>query len=136
MSDKCKYCKAVLRKELNSDPHYCSGKCRKLDGAEPLPEQVAEESKSVIVMASLADYRKNPNKYHRRFDPEKLNWGEPLTTIQLKQAGFRSNRKPIPGDWDFVKEFCHHSFFQFGNHCCYLHRHRSHIENSIFTINS
>ncbi len=85
-----------------ADELYCSGKCRALDGVEPLPQSViSEEMKMTRTPASLADYKKNHKDYRRRYEPERLNWGEPLDAPALKQAGFRANRKPIPGDWDY-----------------------------------
>jgi hypothetical protein len=56
------------------------------------------------VPGSYDDYLERPSEYHRRLDPEKLNWGVPLSAPDLKQAGLRANRKPIPGDWDFEEE--------------------------------
>lgn len=102
------------------DDEYCSGKCKKLDGGDVAP--VEERAKVSGPKASLddyiLDYPKNlgekvhgqrikgriPKRYRRRHDPEKLNWGEPLTREQLKQAGLRANREPIPGDWDYVEQ--------------------------------
>ncbi|MCK5610245.1 hypothetical protein KAR91_50700 [Candidatus Pacearchaeota archaeon] len=108
------------------DPDYCSGKCRKLDEAGPMvggrfadePEEgqielvnglpvrmPATETPVAIpgpaARASLKDYLNHPDRYHRRFDPERLNWGVKLDAQQLKQAGLRVNRVAIPGDWDF-----------------------------------
>ena len=56
--------------------------------------------------ASLEDYEKNvPSKYARRFEPEKLNWSKNvMNEEELEQAGFRANRKPIPGDWDYEED--------------------------------
>lgn len=109
---KCRYCKTVKKPNVKwDDPIYCSGKCRKMDGAEPLPvieplpgspASLSEIPKPAV--ATLADYKSHPNKYRRRLDPETLNWGEVLTREQLKQAGLRANREPIPGDWDYVPE--------------------------------
>ncbi len=162
---ECRYCESVKRNDPD-DPEYCSGKCRKNDGRDPLPHQLAEakESREVIAMnkrtqdirraeahlaslrskegpvvrnpidpdtidgqpeklvisepgeiihykegsgvklASLADYHACPEDYHRRLNPETLNWGVHLDMPQLKQAGLRVNRVPIPGDWDFEQE--------------------------------
>ena len=37
--------------------------------------------------------------------PERLNWSaNEMNAEELEQAGFRANRKPIPGDWDYEKE--------------------------------
>lgn len=120
MRDECRYC-GCKRGEGGEwyDDDYCSGKCKKLDGGEVAPTK--ERVKVSGIKASLSDYildyPKNlggkdsrgqrikgrmPKRYRRRHDPEKLNWGEPLTREQLKQAGFRANREPIPGDWDYT----------------------------------
>jgi len=102
---KCRYCGAEKKAEIGwYDEEYCSGKCRKLDGKELLP--VVESEEKPKRRATFEDYRKRPKFYRRRYQPERLNWGEPLTEKQLKQAGFRANREPIPGDWDYeeIKE--------------------------------
>ena len=109
--EECRKCGAKLRHDKTSDqydPEYCSGKCRKEDGSEPYVKSAAEQALVVEVTkkakpASLEDYKKNvPSKYARRFEPEKLNWSSNvMNEDELKQAGFRANREPIPGDWDF-----------------------------------
>ncbi len=101
------------------DPDYCSGKCRAQDGRGQLgqpeqePEQVgalcATEIESLAVQAktvpgSLDDYLMRPDAYRRRYQPERLNWGEKLAPKELTQAGLRGNRIPIPGDWDFEEK--------------------------------
>ena len=108
---KCRNCGAKLKHDKTSDqydPEYCSGLCRKKDGAEPYVKSATEQAAVVEVIrkarpASLEDYKKNvPSKYTRRFEPEKLNWSNSeMNDEELKQAGFRANRKPIPGDWDY-----------------------------------
>lgn len=112
--EECRNCGAELKHDKTSDqydPEYCSGKCRKLDGAEPYVKSPAEQAAVVEVVsktkpASLEDYKKNvPSKYTRRFEPEKLNWSKnEMNEDELKQAGFRANRRPIPGDWDYEVE--------------------------------
>ncbi len=109
--EKCRGCGAKLRHDKTSDqydPEYCSGKCRNLDGSEPYVKSAEEKAMVVEVTkkarpASLEDYKKNvPSKYARRFEPEKLNWSKnEMNENELKQAGFRANREPIPGDWDY-----------------------------------
>jgi hypothetical protein len=120
--DECRNCGAKSREGLewyNDD--YCSGKCFAEDGGTipPAPAQRQAEGK----VASLEDYRtywpknmgqkdkrgqrikgKEPKIYRRIYEPERLNWGAPLNGAQLKQAGFRGNRKPLPGDFDYVEE--------------------------------
>ena len=109
--EECRNCGAKLRHDKTSDqydPEYCSGLCRKKDGAGPYVKSAEEQAMVVEVTkkarpASLEDYKKNvPSKYARRFEPEKLNWSKNvMNEEELKQAGFRANRKPIPGDWDY-----------------------------------
>lgn len=112
MSFKCKRHDCGATKQNNpNDELYCSGKCRALDGAEPVaePELTAEEKVKVQRVASLEDYlRSIKNRkpdYVRRLEPEKLNWGVGLMTKEeLKQCGYRANRKPLQGDWDYEVE--------------------------------
>ncbi len=109
--EKCRKCDAKLKHDKTSDqydPEYCSGKCRRADGLEPYVKSAEEQAAVVEVTkkvkpASLEDYKRNvPSKYARRFEPEKLNWSKnEMNEEELKQAGFRANRKPIPGDWDY-----------------------------------
>lgn len=122
MREACRTCGNKRKEGVKwFDDDYCSGKCRKLDG-ESMPP-VAEQIKSSGVKASLAEYLldypkklgekdkrgqrikgREPKRYRLRCDPEKLNWDEPMSAMELEQAGFRCNRKAIPGDWDFEKE--------------------------------
>lgn len=106
--EKCRNCGAILRHDKTSDqydPEYCSAKCRKQDGVDPLSgAEVVSTAINAGRVASLKDYNKRSTDYHRRLEPEKLNWGVKLNAPQLKQAGLRANRVPIPGDWDFVEE--------------------------------
>ncbi len=112
--NECRKCGAKLKHDKTSDqydPEYCSGKCRKDDGSEPYVK-TAEEKAAVIVavkkkkVASLEGYKKGvPANYARRFEPEKLNWSaNKMNEEELKQAGFRANREPIPGDWDYEEK--------------------------------
>ena len=120
MREKCRFCENVKGEGGEwFDDDYCSGKCKKADGGTIPP--AAKPDKTSRVPASFADYMldypkgigekgkhgqrikgREPKLYRRRFQPEKLNWGEPLSEDELKQAGLRCNRKPIHGDWDFV----------------------------------
>jgi len=118
----CKNC-GVTKKEgvVWYDEKYCSGKCYQADGGSvsaPL-ERVKTSGIKVSLEEYRLDYPSNlgrkdsrgqrikgrlPKRYARRYEPEKLNWGNPLNAPHLKQAGFRANRQPIPGDWDFKVE--------------------------------
>jgi len=122
MRTNCRFCGAERKEGVDwYDEDYCSGKCKKQDGGAIPP--AAKPDKMNRAPASFADYildypkgigekdkrgqrikGRKPKLYRRRFEPEKLNWGEPMTAPQLKQAGLRCNREPIPGDWDFVKD--------------------------------
>ena len=109
--EDCRKCGAKLKHDKTSDqydPEYCSGKCRKLDGLEPYvkteeEKAMVKEAVSRVRPSTFEDYKKNvPVKYARRFKPEELNWSNyEMNEDELKQAGFRANRKPIPGDWDY-----------------------------------
>ena len=111
MRQECRKCGAKLRHDKTSDqydPEYCSGKCRKEDGSPPYVKTAEEQAMVVEVVkkkkpASFEDYKKNvPSRYARRFEPEKLNWSaNKMSEEELNQAGFRANREPIPGDWDY-----------------------------------
>lgn len=121
MRNKCRFCGNERKEGVEwYDDDYCSGKCKKRDGGIIPP--AAKPDKFSRAPASfedyIIDYPKNigekdgrgqrikgrmPKIYRRRFEPEKMNWGEPLTPEQLNQAGLRCNREPIPGDWDFVE---------------------------------
>jgi len=122
MRNKCRTCGSERKEGVDwYDEDYCSGKCKKLDGGDIKPEP--ERIKFSGIKASLEDYLldypkrlgekdrhgqrikgRKPKRYRRRFDAEKLNWGSPMSAPQLKQAGLRANRQPIPGDWDFEVE--------------------------------
>jgi hypothetical protein len=109
--EECRKCGAKLKHDKTSDqydPEYCSGKCRREDGVEPYVKTAAEKAAVIVAVkkkkvASLEGYKKGvPANYARRFEPEKLNWSaNKMNEEELKQAGFRDNREPIPGDWDY-----------------------------------
>jgi len=118
--NECRYCGAKRNKNIEWPyEDYCSGKCKKADGGEiePVSERAKNEGRVATFADYLLDYPKNlggkdkrgqrikgrmPKIYIRRWEPERLNWGP--TTGQLKQAGFRANRKPLPGDFDYAQE--------------------------------
>lgn len=122
MRSKCRFCGNERKEGVEwYDDDYCSGKCKKQDGGEIPPK--AKPDKLSRAAASFEDYMldypknlgekdkhgqrikgRKPKLYSRRNDPEKLNWGDPMSESELKQAGFRVNRKPIPGDWDFAEK--------------------------------
>ncbi len=54
------------------------------------------------IVLSLQHYQDNPDLYHPRSEPELLNWGKWMNTEDLKKNGFKANRVPIPGDFDYV----------------------------------
>jgi hypothetical protein len=49
----------------------------------------------------LQDYYDNPDDYYPRQEPDKLNWGPWMNSSQLQETGYKANRVPIPGDWDY-----------------------------------
>lgn len=89
---------------------YCSVKCANIDreGLEDEPKAMRSVATIHDVASAepgtLAHYHAYPDKYRRRFQPERLNWGPTMLGPDLKQCGFRANRKPISGDWDFKTE--------------------------------
>ncbi len=122
MRTKCRFCENERKKGVKwFDDDYCSGKCKKADGGEiePTIKRAKTSGEKASLEDYLLDYPKKlgekdkrgqrikgriPKRYRRRFEPERLNWGKRLTNEQLEQAGLRANRKPIPGDYDFVKK--------------------------------
>lgn len=122
MRSECRYCKNKRKEGVFwYDDDYCSGKCKKLDGGD-IPS-VAAPTRISRAAASFEDYLldhpkrlgekdshgqrikgRTPKLYRLRFEAEKLNWGEPMSAPELEQGGFRANRKPIPGDWDFEEK--------------------------------
>lgn len=121
MRKKCRTCGNERKEGVEwYDDDYCSGKCKMQDGGTIPP--AAKPDKMSRDAASYEDYildypkhlgekdkrgqrikGRMPKLYRRRCEPEKMNWGEPLTPEQLIQAGLRCNREPIPGDWDFAE---------------------------------
>ena len=121
MRTECRTCGNIRKEGVDwYDEDYCSGKCKAQDGGQIPPAADAKASGAVASLDDyLLDYPKGlgekdkrgqrikgriPKRYRRRFEADRLNWGESLNAPQLKQAGLRSNRKPIPGDFDFVDE--------------------------------
>ena len=56
---------------------------------------------SIPAVASLEHYDTFPDMYARRENPEKLNWGKPMTFHELQATRFVANRVPVEGDWDY-----------------------------------
>jgi len=122
MRNECRTCGTERKDGVGwYDENYCSGKCKKTDGGEiaPVPERVRNSGRVASLEDYLVDYPKNmgqkdrhgqrikgrfPKLYRRRYEPERLNWGPPLSAPDLKQAGLRANRSPIPGDFDYDVE--------------------------------
>lgn len=121
MRNKCRFCDNERKEGVKwYDDDYCSGKCARQDGITIAP--AAKPDKDDRSPASFGDYLldwpkklgekdgrgqritgREPKLYRLRCDPEKLNWDEPLSAEQLNQGGFRANREPLPGDWDFAE---------------------------------
>lgn len=120
--DKCRTCGNERKEGVEwYDDDYCSGKCRKADGEAiaPVIEQVKSSGEKATLDEYLLDYPANlggkdgrgqrikgrmPKRYCRRFQPERLNWDDLMNEFELEQAGFRDNRVPIPGDFDYSKK--------------------------------
>ena len=71
----------------------------KSDKPEQLPNGLPDNCK--LSTASLEHYLANPDKYVKRLEPDKMNWGDRMTSPELAAAGFKCNRVTIPGDWDY-----------------------------------
>ena len=56
----------------------------------------------IIQPGSLRHYEVHPSMYATRTNPDLLNWGQHMNSDELKQAGLKANRVPIPGDYDYV----------------------------------
>lgn len=52
--------------------------------------------------ACLEHYLANQDKYIKRSEPDKLNWGPWMSSDELSKAGLKANRVTIPGDWDYA----------------------------------
>ena len=122
MRNECRTCKCERKEGVEwYDDDYCSGKCKALDGGSVPPAAVVDRNSGIV--ATLEDYMLDypiglgekdkrgqrikgrvPRRYRRRFEANRLNWDAPMSAPDLKQAGFRANRKPIPGDFDYVEE--------------------------------
>ena len=92
---KCKQC----NQELSGKKQYCNDACRMAYSRrqpEHQPEQNHQPEHEQIA---------NPNTPYTmdatRTNPELINTGKPMTNHQLKQAGLKANRVPIPGDHDY-----------------------------------
>lgn len=52
--------------------------------------------------ANLKDYHSpHGRRYVEREFPDDMNWGELMTVSELADAGLKSNRVTLPGDWDY-----------------------------------
>ena len=124
---QCLNCSKEVDQTGNRPRKYCSDKCRMVhvrslrkSKAYSKPNNeggvLAETNKNVdssecsrqskisvdlTFAVSYKHYVDNPDMYARRDNPEKLNWGQPLTFHELQASPFTANRVSIPGDWDF-----------------------------------
>ena len=98
---KCKYDKCD--NEVKGRSKYCSDTCKTLyNRNKGVTETVTSAAVTPAVTVSLEHYRNNPAKYcTTRTNPDLLNWDEPMSAMELHQAGLTANRVPIPGDHDY-----------------------------------
>ena len=82
----------ICSKECNGST--CSGSCR-----AKLSRQSARSEAHATQAHGQAHAQ--PEHYATRTNPDTLNTGELMTAHQLKQAGLKANRVPIPGDHDY-----------------------------------
>ena len=66
-----------------------------------IPDKIA--AKPVSLADYLADQENQTGYYAERTGAEKLNWCEPMSRMELDQAGLKANRQSIPGDWDYTE---------------------------------
>ena len=68
------------------------------------PEQTEPEqaNPNKPELSGIDHYYAHPDLYIKRLEPERLNWGEPMTMAELASAGLKCNRVSIPGDWDYA----------------------------------
>ena len=59
------------------------------------------ESNPDLAVPSLVHYAQHPEMYAPRANPDNLNWGDHMSYDELAMAGFKANRVPIPGDFDY-----------------------------------
>ena len=105
---KCKNCDNEL---TGRQQGHCSDRCRMaLKRTQPEQVKVEHETRTAldanagppqIGRPDLEHYQSNPEMYATRTNPEKLNWGPWLGSVDLKARSFVANRVSIPGDWDY-----------------------------------
>lgn len=106
---RCEQCNCEYEPK-RATSRYCSPKCRaRAQRLVHLQAGLAHGSDGARVLAhaqagyELAHARIGSEVYYYpRTRPERLNWGEPMTMDELKDAGLAANRVPIPGDWDYA----------------------------------
>ena len=85
--------------EVSDKATWCSDACRKAASRTNNPDKPRSDN------PDKRNPDTNPDKpYTRdvtRTNPELINTGPPMAAHQLKQAGLKANRVPIPGDWDY-----------------------------------
>ncbi len=91
---------------------YCSDSCRtiynrnKRNTATGTPTGTNTIETGVIAKRATSDTNQTDidsicMTYAERANPDTLNTGDHMTAHQLKQAGLKANRVPIPGDHDY-----------------------------------
>ena len=89
------------------DPALTAVTVKNVDSSESsrqskISEETEQEVCKIIPEGSYEDYIARPYAYATRANPEKLNWGEPMTFHELQASPFVANRVPVEGDWDYV----------------------------------
>lgn len=109
---QCKWDKC--ENEARAKSPFCSGTCKKRSQRASGTDEVGQEQSGTQVGQGPEQYGKHqafediqavggllkPRFVHRT-EPDKLNWGPWMDMSELKQAGLKGNRVPIPGDHDY-----------------------------------
>jgi len=105
-SDRCR--KAVSRTNTSGEPGQTVNPDKVGQGVQFREECVTCENmvdeNGVAACEERVSYQPalcSPDRYASRTNPEKLNWGEVMSSAELANAGLKANRVPIPGDFDY-----------------------------------
>ena len=94
----CKQC----NKELTGKKQYCGDACRMAYRRLKGEQQVAHHYQPEQESEQITNPNTQPEHYATRTNPDKLNWGTHMNPVELDKAGFKANRVPIPGDYDYA----------------------------------
>ena len=96
----CKVCNEEYEAK-RATSQYCSSQCRVKASRLSVTES-GEVSVTEVSVTGPGEFSVTDPHYVNRTNPEALNWGDPMTVDELKQAGFKANRVSIPGDHDYA----------------------------------